>query len=61
MGGEVIYTIYQAFNYYVDLTVRAFLAIRHYYEHFYYIVTLMVNSGLGCFMKDSLKNFTERF
>ncbi|CAK58855.1 unnamed protein product (macronuclear) [Paramecium tetraurelia] len=63
MGGEVSNNMlsYQAFNYYVDLTVRAFLAIRHYYEHFYYLVTLMTNSGLGCFMKDSMKNFTERF
>ena len=39
----------EAFKYYVDLTVRAFLAIRKYYDHMYYIVKLMVNSGLGCF------------
>lgn len=45
----------------MDQTVRAFIAIRQYYEHMFYIVKLMVGSGLNCFMKDSLKNFTERF
>ncbi|CAD8070992.1 unnamed protein product [Paramecium sonneborni] len=48
MGGELYYHFFKAFNYYVDLTLRAFLAIRHYYEHFQYLVTLMINLGLGC-------------
>jgi phosphatidylinositol 4-kinase len=51
----------EAYKYYVDLTIRAFLAVRHYYQHMFNIVRLMLNSGLKCFKKDSLKNFTERF
>ena len=51
----------EAFKYYIDLTLRAFLSIRPYYEHMYNLVRLMINSGLKCYRKDSMKNFTERF
>ncbi len=51
----------EAFKYYMDLTIRAFLAVRRYYEHMYNLVRLMLHSGLKCFRKDSMKNFTERF
>ena len=51
----------EAFKYYIDLTLRAFLSIRPYYEHMYNLVRLMINSGLKCYRKDSMKNFSERF
>lgn len=51
----------EPFKYYMDLTIRAFIAVRRYYEHMFYLVKLMLNSGLKCFRKDSLKNFTDRF
>lgn len=51
----------EPFKYYMDLTIRAYLAVRKYYEHMFNLVRLMLDSGLKCFRKDSLKLFTERF
>jgi phosphatidylinositol 4-kinase len=45
----------------MDLTTRAFLAVRRYHEHMYNLVRLMLNSGLKCFRKESMKHFLERF
>ncbi len=46
---------------FVDLTIRGFLASRQYMEKLLDPVNLMFNSGLDCFMKNSIKNFIDRF
>ena len=45
----------EAFKYFVDLTIRGFLAIRKYKDHLYNIVKLINESGMGCFMPHSMK------
>ena len=44
MGGS-----YQSeeFNYYTDLTVKAFLMIRKYHEHIFNLIKLIFKSGLN--------------
>jgi phosphatidylinositol 4-kinase len=52
---------HEAFQYYVDLTTKAFLEIRHYREHIYNVIRIMASSGLKCFRPMSLKNLKNRF
>ena len=58
MGGS-----YQSedFNYYTDLTVKAFLMIRKYHEHIYSLIKLIFKSGLKCFKPNSLEHLKQRF
>ena len=51
----------EPFQNFVNLTIRAFLAVRKYGEHLYNMIALMHESALDCFRPDSLKNLRERF
>lgn len=51
----------EAFNYYVNLTIKGFLAMRNYFEHIYNTINLMLASSLPCFLKNSMKNLVARF
>lgn len=52
MGGS---DISEPFKLFVDLTIRAFLVVRKYREHIYNVVELIYESGMGCFMPESLQ------
>ncbi|KAI8624667.1 phosphatidylinositol 3 [Xylariaceae sp. FL1651] len=58
MGGS---TEHQAFKWFEELCVKAFLACRPYAEKLSQIVLLMMDSGLPCFKPESVKHFKERF
>jgi phosphatidylinositol 4-kinase len=45
----------EPFNYFVDLTIKAFLAIRRYEEHILNVIRLMVKSGLKCFLPPTMQ------
>ncbi|KAL4463226.1 hypothetical protein ABPG74_007227 [Tetrahymena malaccensis] len=51
----------EAFQYYVNLTIKGFLTMRNYFEHIYNTIRLMVASSLPCFLKNSMKNLVSRF
>lgn len=52
MGGSDKSEAYQMF---VDLTIRGFLAVRKYKDHLFNIVKLIFESGMGCFMPHSME------
>jgi phosphatidylinositol 4-kinase len=52
---------HQAFKWFEELCVKAFLASRQYTEKLSQIVLLMMDSGLPCFKPESVKHFKERF
>lgn len=58
MGGNIEH---QAFKWFEELCVKAFLASRQYTEELSQIVLLMLDSGLPCFKPETIKNFKERF
>ncbi|KAI1338583.1 phosphatidylinositol 3 [Xylariaceae sp. FL0016] len=58
MGGSVDH---QAFKWFEELCVKAFLACRPYAEKLSQMVLLMMESGLPCFKPESVKHFKERF
>ncbi|KAK4239446.1 hypothetical protein C8A03DRAFT_42926 [Achaetomium macrosporum] len=58
MGGS---PDHQAFKWFEELCVKAFLASRQYTEKLSQIVLLMMDSGLPCFKPESVKHFKERF
>jgi Phosphatidylinositol kinase and protein kinases of the PI-3 kinase family len=58
MGGS---PDHQAFKWFEELCVKAFLASRQYSEKLSQIVLLMMDSGLPCFKPESVKHFKERF
>ncbi|KAI0136411.1 phosphatidylinositol 3 [Xylariales sp. AK1849] len=58
MGGS---QDHQAFKWFEELSVKAFLASRPYAEKLSQIVLLMMDSGLPCFKPESVKHFKERF
>ena len=45
----------EPFNYYINQTIKAFLAVRRYEEQIFNLVKLMTYSGLKCFRDKSLK------
>jgi hypothetical protein len=45
----------EPFCYYVDQTIKAFLAVRRYEEHIFNMIKLMTYSGLKCFRPMSLQ------
>ena len=51
----------EPFQFFMNLTIRAFLAVRKFHEHIFNMITLMYGSSLDCFKNDSLKNLQERF
>jgi len=58
MGGSADH---QAFRWFEELTVKAFLAARPYAEQLAQIVQLMMDSGLPCFKQESVRHFLDRF
>lgn len=58
MGGS---TDQQAFLWFEELCIKAFLAARPYAEKLSQMVLLMMDSGLPCFKPESVKHFRERF
>jgi phosphatidylinositol 4-kinase len=58
MGGSADH---QAFKWFEELCVKAFLASRQYTEKLSQLVLLMMDSGLPCFKPESLQHFKERF
>lgn len=58
MGGT---TEHQAFKWFEELCVKAFLASRQYSEKLSQIVMLMQDSGLPCFKPETVRHFRERF
>lgn len=58
MGGR---TDHQAFKWFEELCVKAFLASRQYTEKLSQLVMLMLDSGLPCFKPETIQNFKDRF
>lgn len=58
MGG---YTEHQAYKWFEQLCVKAFLASRQYTEKLSQMVLLMMDSGLPCFKPETIQHFKERF
>lgn len=58
MGGS---TTSQAYRWFEELTIKAFLAARMHCDHLTHIVQVMLDSGLPCFKPDTIKNFRDRF
>ncbi|PQE20829.1 phosphatidylinositol 3 protein [Rutstroemia sp. NJR-2017a BBW] len=58
MGGSMDH---QAFKWFEELCVKAYLASRPYAEKLSQLVLLMMDSGLPCFKPESIQHFKERF
>ena len=58
MGGS---TDHQAYKWFEELCVKAFLASRQYIEKLSQLVLLMMDSGLPCFKPETIQHFKERF
>jgi phosphatidylinositol 4-kinase len=58
MGGSMDH---QAFKWFEELCVKAYLASRPYTEKLSQLVLLMMDSGLPCFKPESIQHFKERF
>lgn len=58
MGGS---TDHQAYKWFEELCVKAFLASRQYTEKLSQLVLLMMDSGLPCFKPQTIQHFKERF
>lgn len=58
MGGS---TDHQAYKWFEELCVKAFLASRQYAEKLSQLVLLMMDSGLPCFKPQTIQHFRERF
>ncbi|KAK7748423.1 Phosphatidylinositol 4-kinase stt4 [Diatrype stigma] len=52
---------HQAFRWFEELCVKAFLAARPHADKLSQIVLLMMDSGLPCFKPDTIRHFRERF
>ena len=46
---------------FLDLTVEAFLCIRRYWKEICSVINCMSDSGLPCFLPDTLVNLKKRF
>ncbi|KAF2405314.1 phosphatidylinositol 4-kinase-like protein STT4 [Trichodelitschia bisporula] len=57
MGG----TNAQAYRWFEELCVKAFLAARQHAEHLVHMVVVMLDSGLPCFKPTTIQHFRERF
>lgn len=58
MGGS---TDHQAYKWFEELCIKAFLASRQYVEKLSQLVLLMMDSGLPCFKPETIQHFKERF
>lgn len=60
MGGNDPNTS-QAYRWFEELTIKAFLCSRQYCEKLSHLVSLMLDSGLPCFKPETMRNFKNRF
>ncbi|KAK5096611.1 phosphatidylinositol-4- kinase [Lithohypha guttulata] len=60
MGGDNPHTS-QAYRWFEELTVKAFLCSRQYCSKLLHLVSLMLDSGLPCFKPQTMKNMRDRF
>lgn len=51
----------QSFRWFEELTIKAFLASRQHCDHLCQIVEVMLDSGLPCFVPQTIQHFRERF
>lgn len=51
----------QAYRWFEELTVKAFLSSRQYCDKLSHVVGLMLDSGLPCFKPETMRNFRNRF
>ncbi|TVY83834.1 Phosphatidylinositol 4-kinase STT4 [Lachnellula suecica] len=58
MGGS---TDHQAYKWFEELCVKAYLASRPYTEKLSQLVLLMMDSGLPCFKPETIQHFKDRF
>jgi phosphatidylinositol 4-kinase len=58
MGGS---TDHQAYKWFEELCIKAYLASRQYIEKLSQLVLLMMDSGLPCFKPETIQHFKERF
>jgi len=58
LGGN---TEAQAFRWFEELVVKAFLVSRPFVEQLSQLVVCMLDSGLPCFKPETIKNFRDRF
>ena len=58
MGGS---TEHQAFKWFEELCIKAYLASRQYSEKLSQLVLLMMDSGLPCFKAETIQHFKARF
>ncbi|KAF2730403.1 hypothetical protein EJ04DRAFT_579874 [Polyplosphaeria fusca] len=58
MGGQ---TTSQAYRWFEELTIKAYLASRQHCDHLANIVEVMLDSGLPCFKPETIQHFRERF
>jgi phosphatidylinositol 4-kinase len=58
MGGS---TEHQAYKWFEELCIKAFLASRQYAEKLSQLVLLMMDSGLPCFKPQTIQHFMDRF
>jgi phosphatidylinositol 4-kinase len=57
MGG----TTAQAYQWFEELCIKAYLASRQHCEHLTHMVMVMLDSGLPCFKPQTIANFRSRF
>jgi phosphatidylinositol 4-kinase len=57
MGG----TTAQAYQWFEELCIKAYLASRQHSEHLAHMVMVMLDSGLPCFKPQTMTNFRNRF
>lgn len=60
MGGDDPATS-QAYRWFEELTVKAFLCSRQYCSKLLHLVSLMLDSGLPCFKPETMRNLKNRF
>ncbi|KRX05034.1 Protein kinase-like domain [Pseudocohnilembus persalinus] len=51
----------EAFQFYVNQTIKAFLAARKYHQHMINVIELMTRSSLPCFRKGAMESLAKRF
>jgi phosphatidylinositol 4-kinase len=57
MGG----TSAQAYQWFEELCIKAYLASRQHSEHLAHMIMVMLDSGLPCFKPQTMMNFRNRF
>ncbi len=58
MGGSIES---QAFRWFEEMCIKAFLASRQHAEHLAHMVIVMLDSGLPCFKPETIQHFKDRF